>query len=468
MSATRVNTSETGQIQCIELRRPSSSPVPTPDRFVTQEHTSRSRRRLTATVTDLEVRVQRAFLVGVESPGSVLSETERSLAELALLTSTAGSEPVDQEIVRRRVIDPATYIGSGKAEELATLTNSLNIDVVVFDDSLAPAQQRNLQKIFHCDVVDREALILDIFAQHATSKVGALQVELAMHRYNLPRLRGKGKALSQQGFGVLARGPGETKLETDRRRILERVSKLERELKDAARHRETQRKSRKRSAIPQAAIVGYTNSGKSTLLNALTNAEVFVEDQLFATLDATVRRLDLPDNRSVLLADTVGFVRRLPHRLVEAFRSTLVEVTEADLLLHIVDGSDPDPAGQMAAVREVLLEIGADSIPEIIVFNKIDLLTPVAMGRLVGLFPGSVFISALRGQGLEALGQSIGEAIKRRMIDLVLEVPYDRGDVVAAAHRVGEVVAEKHDELGTVIEVRIPQTFTAQFHEFIR
>ncbi len=435
---------------------------------MTEEHTSRSRRRLTATVTDLEVRVQRAFLISIELPGTTTVEVERSLEELTLLTETSGSEPIDQEIVRRQSIDPATYIGSGKTKELASLTTALDIDVVVFDNPLAPAQQRNLQKVFQCDVVDREAVILDIFAQHAKSKVGSLQVELAMHRYNLPRLRGKGKALSQQGFGVLARGPGETKLETDRRRILERVSKIERDLKKAARHRETQRKSRKRSSIPQAAIVGYTNAGKSTLLNALTDADVLVQDQLFATLDSTVRRLELPDNRSVLLADTVGFVRRLPHHLIESFRSTLSEVTQADLLVHVVDGTDSDPAGQIAAVREVLHEIDASTIPEILAFNKSDLMSDTARHRLENLYPDGVLISARNGAGLPHLVERISDTLKRQMVALVLEVPYDRGDIIAAAHRVGEVLVEKYDDQGTIIEVRVPQAVATRFLEFSR
>ena len=434
---------------------------------MTQDHASRRRRRLTATVTDLEVAIQRAFLVGVELPGMTTVDSERSLDELALLTDTAGSEPVDQELVRRTRIDPATYIGSGKAEEIATLTNALDIDVVVFDNQLTPAQQRNLQKLFGCDVVDREGLILDIFAQHAHTKVGALQVELAMNRYNLPRLRGRGTSLSQQGAGVLARGPGETKLETDRRRILERNSKLERELKETVKHRETQRKGRKKSDIPQISIVGYTNAGKSTLLNALTDADVLVEDRLFATLDSTVRRLELPD-QTVLLADTVGFVRRLPHHLVEAFRSTLSEVAEADLLLHLVDGTDPDPAGQIAAVREVLMEIGAAEIPELTAINKADMIGEQALKRLVNLYPDAVFISALKGTGLEELLERIGSLVERAMVSLTLEIPYARGDLVAAVHRVGEVIEEKHDDNGMILEVRVPETARAQFTPFSR
>ncbi|MGA7097038.1 MAG: GTPase HflX [Acidimicrobiia bacterium] len=435
---------------------------------MTQDHASRRRRRLTATITDLEVAVQRAFLVGVELPGMSTIDAERSLDELALLTDTAGSDPVDSELVRRKSLDPATYIGAGKAEELANVTRALDIDVVIFDNQLTPAQQRNLQRLFGCDVVDREGVILDIFAQHATTKVGAIQVELALHRYNLPRLRGKGKSLSQQGAGVLARGPGETKLETDRRRILQRVSKLERELKDTVRHRETQRKARKRSEIPQVSLVGYTNAGKSTLLNALTDAGVLVEDRLFATLDSTVRRLELPSGRQVLLADTVGFVRRLPHHLVEAFQSTLAEVAEADLLLHVVDGSDPDPRGQIAAVREVLLEIGADQVPELIVFNKADLVPPAAAERLANLYPDSVMVSGLAGTGLTTMLETVGALLESGLVTLTLEIPYTRGDIAAAAHRVGEVIGEKADENGLILEVRLPPAVVAGFEEFRR
>jgi GTP-binding protein HflX len=345
----------------------------------------------------------------------------------------------------------------------------LDIDVVVFDQGLSPAQQRNLQKVFHCDVVDREALILDIFAQHATSKVGAIQVELALLRYNLPRLRGRGTQLAQQraGVGTTMRGPGETKLETDRRRVLARISKLERQLKESAGHRETQRKQRKRTQIPQVSIVGYTNAGKSTLLNALTDADALVEDQLFATLDSTVRRLELPDGRPIVIADTVGFVRRLPHHLVEAFRSTLAEAAESDLLVHVVDGTDADPAGQIQAVTEVLEEIDAASIPQILAINKIDSLDDAARTRLQNLWPDAVLVSARDRLGLDPLQSAIAEALGRGLVTLTLTIPYDRGDVVAAAHRLGEVTGEKHDEQGTVLDVRVPKQARARFQEFV-
>ncbi len=434
---------------------------------MTDAHVGRTGRRLTATVTDLEIARQRGFLIGVVVGGDDMEEAERSLAELELLTDTAGSDPIASELVRRDRIDPATFIGSGKAAELAQVSAGLDIDVVVFDNPLSPAQQRNLQKIFECDVVDREAVILDIFAANASSRQGALQVELALYRYNLPRLRGKGSSLSQQAGGIGAhRGPGETKLETDRRRIQARITHLTRELEDVARVLATQRKARKRSSTPHMALVGYTNAGKSTLLNRLTDAEVLTQDRLFSTLDSTVRRVGLIGGPPALMSDTVGFVRRLPHHLVEAFRSTLIEVREADLLIHVVDASDPDPVGQIAAVREVVTEIEAEAVPEQIVFNKIDLAPATTLQRLANLYPDAVFVSALNGTGVDDLRSALADDLARRTTLLHLSVPYERGDVVASAHRLGDVVAEKHDAQGTLLDVRVPSDRVTEFKEF--
>lgn len=434
---------------------------------MTYDHQGRRGKRLTATVTDLDVEVQKAFLIGVLLPDSDLEAEERSLDELELLTDTAGSDPIGRELVRREAPDPAYYIGSGKAKELRGVTKALDIDVVVFDNGLSPAQQRNLQEVFECDVVDREALILDIFAQHATSREGALQVELALLRYRLPRLRGMGKQLSQQGAGIGTRGPGETKLETDRRRIESKIAKLVRELKALSSTRTTQRKARRRAAMPQVALIGYTNAGKSTLLNRVTEAQVLAEDRLFSTLDSTIRRADLPDGQTVLLSDTVGFVRRLPHHLVEAFRSTLDDVKESDLLLHLVDASDPDPEGQIAAVHEVVAEVGADEVPELIVFNKIDLADPIDIGRLRRLYPDAPMISALTGEGVDDLLAYLGERLHAATVLMRLSIPYERGDVLAAAHRLGDVLVEKHEDTATVIEARIPVIDQSRFAEFL-
>jgi len=433
-----------------------------------ESSSGRQRRRLTATVTDLGVVRQRALLVGVVRSGSAVAEAERSLDELGLLVDTAGAFPIDSELVRRGALDPALYIGKGKAKELADLAKATDIDVVVFDNELSPAQQRNLQQMFECDVVDREALILDIFAQHANTRTGAIQVELALLRYNMPRLRGKGVSLSQQTGGIGARrGPGETKLETDRRRIEQRISKLERELEDVNRTRRTQAKARRRSEVPVVSLVGYTNAGKSTLLNRLTEAGVLTEDRLFSTLDSTVRRFALPDGRPILLSDTVGFVRRLPHHLVEAFRSTLEQVGEASLLLHMVDASNAEPEEQIAAVREVLDQIGASQVPELLVFNKADAAEPVTLSRLSNLHPEAVVISALEGTGLTVLAETISSRLASDREIVRLEIPYSRADIVAAAHRDGEVVAEKHDEHGSILEVRLPKARLAHFEQFV-
>lgn len=429
----------------------------------------RQRRRLTATVTDLDRVRQKALLVGVAIAGESIAEAERSLSELALLVDTAGADPVDSEVVRRDAIDPALFIGSGKARELADLSRSQDIDAVVFDNALTPAQQRNLQKLFEVDVVDREALILDIFAQHATSRTGAIQVELALLRYNLPRLRGKGVSLSQQTGGIGARrGPGETKLETDRRRIEQRITRLERDLKEVNRNRATQSKERIRSGLPIASLVGYTNAGKSTLLNQLTGAGVVAEDRLFSTLDSTVRKFRLPSGQTLLLSDTVGFVRRLPHRLVEAFRSTLDQVKEASLLMHLVDASDPDPERQLEAVHTVLAEIGAADVPELVIFNKVDQADPTILQRLRNLHPDGIAISALTGEGIDDLAAALSDQLDRNFASVTLVIPYERGDLVAAAHQAGDVIVEKHDDLGTTLEVRLPREAVAAFAEFIR
>ncbi len=434
---------------------------------MTYQHLGRERRRLTATVEDLEVPRQKAFLVGVRFGRNSLLEVEQSLEELALLTDTAGSQPVDQEVFRRLVPDSGLFIGRGQAATLADITKSADIDVVVFDNSLTPAQQRNLQELFGCDVVDREAVILDIFAQHATSREGALQVELALLRYRLPRLRGKGEELSQQAGGIGTRGPGETRLESDRRRIRERITVLEGDLAALRKQNQTRRRARIRAAIPTIALVGYTNAGKSTLLNQLTGAGILTEDRLFTTLDPTIRRLRLPGGREVLLADTVGFVRRLPHRLVEAFKSTLEEVRDAALMLHLVNATDSDPEGQIEAVREVLAEIGADSIPTITVINKTDVAPPTVVRRLLGGREAAVAVSALTGEGTDDLMEALVNWINSRSATISVRVPYQRGDAVAALHRTGEVLSSKECPDGLEMEVRLPPDQVHRFSAFI-
>ncbi len=432
-----------------------------------REREARGQRRLTATEVDLGVVRQRALLVGTTAVSGSVEEAEASLDELALLTDTAGADPVHRELQRRDTRDPATYIGRGKAAEIAEMAETLDIDVVVFDDELTPAQQRNLEALFHRDVVDRAALILDIFAQHATSGEGMVQVELAQLRYRLPRLRGRGVQLSQQGGGIGTRGPGETQLEVDRRRLQRRIQKLERDLISLAANRTVQRKSRRRSPLARVALVGYTNAGKSTLLNRLTHAGVLVEDRLFSTLDPTTRRLALPGGEPVLLSDTVGFVQRLPHQLVEAFRSTLEEVAEVDLLVHVVDASHPEPDSLIAAVHRVLDEIGAHDVPELLVWNKADIAAPDTVERLRVTHAGSVVVSAAKGTGIEALLERIADRLRAQARVVEFVVPYDRGDVLAALHREGEVLVEVHDDLGTRAQVRIPDAARNRFAEFI-
>jgi GTP-binding protein HflX len=426
-----------------------------------------SRRRLTATEVDLGVVRQRALLVGTGFGLRDADAAQASLEELAALTDTAGADPVELVLQRRATPDPATYIGSGKAKELKELGDALDIDLVVFDDELTPAQQRNLERLFEVDVVDRTALILDIFAQHARSQEGMVQVELAQLRYRLPRLRGRGHQLSQQGAGIGTRGPGETQLEVDRRRITTRMSRLEKELERLAKNRATQRKSRVRRALTSVALVGYTNAGKSTLLNRLTEANVLVEDKLFSTLDPATRRLRLSGGETVLLSDTVGFVSRLPHQLVESFRSTLEVAADADLLVHVVDGSSPEAEEQIHAVHGVLREIHADAVPEMVVVNKADLASPDDVAALAGVHPDAVVVSAVTGAGIEKLLDRIGEKLRELEPVLELAVPYDRGDVLAALHRDGEVLVEVHAEDATRVRARLPRWELARFAEFV-
>ena len=346
------------------------------------------------------------------------------------------------------------------------MSDSLDADTVVFDNELTPAQQGNLEKILKRSALDRTALILDIFAQNASSPEGKAQVELAQLKYRLPRLRRSGYTFSQQGGGIGTRGPGETQLEVDRRRLMRRISKLESDLKQLRKNRATQSKSRKRTSNYGIAIVGYTNAGKSTLLNALTNAGVLVEDRLFATLDATTRRLQLPGGETVYLTDTVGFVRKLPHQLVDAFTSTLDVVIEANLLVHVVDSSDPDPEGSIEAVHSVLREIGADDIRQIYVFNKADL-DPLAAERLVRQEEDAVAVSAVTGQGLEDLLRVIGEHLRELSEIVQLFIPYDRGDVLAKTHREGEVLEEIPEEKGWKVSARLDKSSVGRLENFL-
>jgi GTP-binding protein HflX len=423
--------------------------------------------------------IERAFrekivLVGVTIPPETVEETENSVDELALLVDTAGADEVARVFQRRTSPDPPTYVGKGKAEELAEIAVATDCDTVVFDNELTPAQQFNLEKLLGRTAIDRTAVILDIFAQNAHSQEGKAQVELAQLRYRLPRLRRRAGALSQQAGGMSAaggarigtRGPGETQLEVDRRRIVRRIHKLEGDLRDIERHRSTQRKAQRRGALQKVAIVGYTNAGKSTLLNRLTDAGALVEDRLFATLDATTRRLSLPGGERVLLTDTVGFIRKLPHQLVQAFRSTLDVAVDADLLVHVVDASAPDVGGNIRAVREVLAEIGADGVPELLAFNKSDL-APDAAERLVAMHEGSVAMSAVTGEGTDRLLATIGDRLRSLTEVVELVIPYERGDLLAAAHRAGEVLRESPGEGGMHLRGRFDDAAVGRFREFV-
>ena len=416
-------------------------------------------------VTEVEyrqLRLERVVLVGVWTDGSV-EDAENSMAELALLAETAGSQVLDAFFQRRQKPDPATFIGRGKVDGLREIVQATGADTVILDGELAPSQLRNLEDRVKVKVVDRTALILDIFAQHAKSREGQAQVELAQLNYMKQRLRGWGGNLSRQaggrvgsqGGGIGGRGPGETKIETDRRRINTKIAKLRRELTHRSTTRDTKRGERRRHAIPSVAIAGYTNAGKSSLLNRLTDAGVLVDDSLFATLDPTTRKTTTSDGRIYTMSDTVGFVRHLPHQLVEAFRSSLEEVADSDLILHVVDGSHADPEGQLTAVREVFAEIGADKVPELVVVNKADAADPMVIARLRQREPHSVVVSARTGEGIAEALKAVEADLPQPGTAFEALLPYERGDLLNRIHEQGEVDLIEHTGEGTVVHGRV-------------
>ncbi|KQP79782.1 ATP-binding protein [Aeromicrobium sp. Leaf289] len=425
-------------------------------------------------ITEVEyrqLRLERVVLVGVWTDGSA-EDAENSLAELKLLAETAGSEVLDALLQRRQRPDAATFIGSGKVEELTAAVQATGADTIICDGELAPSQLRNLEDRTKVKVVDRTALILDIFAQHAKSAEGKAQVELAQLQYQTQRLRGWGGNLSRQaggraagGEGIGGRGPGETKLETDRRRIQAKMAKLRRELKALRTTRDIKKAQRRRNAVPAVVIAGYTNAGKSSLLNRLTGAGVLVEDALFATLDPTTRKTQASDGRVYTMSDTVGFVRHLPHQLVEAFRSTLEEVAESDLVLHVVDASHPDPEGQIAAVREVFAEIDATGVPEIIVLNKADAADPMMVNQLLAREPHAVLVSARTGQGIDELLAAVEADLPRPEARVDVVVPYDRGDLLSLVHQTGEIETLDHASDGTHLVARVSDELAHQLNE---
>ncbi|WP_374058935.1 GTPase HflX [Arthrobacter sp. MSA 4-2] len=430
-------------------------------------------------VTEVEyrqLRLERVVLAGLWSDGTA-QDAENSLQELAALAETAGSEVLDGMVQRRLKPDPATFLGSGKAQELKDVVAAVGADTVIVDSELSPSQRRGLEDIVKVKVIDRTALILDIFAQHAQSREGKAQVELAQLEYLLPRLRGWGESMSRQaggqvgsaGAGMGSRGPGETKIELDRRKIRTRMAKLRREIAGMKPARETKRSNRRRNQVPSVAIAGYTNAGKSSLLNRLTDAGVLVENALFATLDPTVRRAETTDGLGYTLVDTVGFVRSLPTQLVEAFRSTLEEVADADLILHVVDASHPDPEGQIAAVRTVLAEVDARKIPEIIVLNKADAADPFVLERLRQREPRHVVVSARTGQGIDELRMQISTSIPRPGVRMSLLVPYDHGEITSRLHEEdAEILSLDHAEEGTVLEVMVREGLAAELEPYLR
>ncbi|WP_159707297.1 GTPase HflX [Arthrobacter sp. 18067] len=429
-------------------------------------------------VTEVEyrqLRLERVVLAGLWTEGT-LADAENSLRELAALAETAGSEVLDGLVQRRTKPDPGTFLGSGKAQELKDIVAATGADTVVVDTELAPSQRRGLEDIVKVKVVDRTTLILDIFAQHAKSREGKAQVELAQLEYLLPRLRGWGDSMSRQaggqvggaGAGMGSRGPGETKIELDRRRIRTRMAKLRREIAAMKPARETKRANRRRNAVPSVAIAGYTNAGKSSLLNRLTDAGVLVENALFATLDPTVRKAQTPDGIGYTLADTVGFVRSLPTQLIEAFRSTLEEVADSDLILHVVDASHPDPEGQIAAVRAVFTEVDARKIPEIIVLNKVDVADPFVVERLKQKEPRHAVVSTRTGQGIAELLEDISQSIPRPGVRLELLIPYDRGDMISKLHSSdSEILDLEHEENGTRVVVMVREGLAAELESFV-
>lgn len=428
-------------------------------------------------VTEVEyrqLRLENVVLIGVYPHGHA-EDAENSLRELALLCETAGAVVLDGLLQQRDHPDASTYLGRGKAQELAEVVAELRADTVVADTELSPSQRRALEDVVKVKVIDRTAVILDIFSQHAKTREGKAQVELAQLQYLLPRLRGWGESMSRQaggqvggaGAGMGSRGPGETKIELDRRRINQRIARLRKQIAGFAPARASKRKNRERTAVPSVAIAGYTNAGKSSLMNKVTGAGLLVQDALFATLDATVRKAATPDGRPFTIVDTVGFVRNLPHQLVEAFRSTLEEVADADVIVHVVDASHPDPAGQIHTVRQVISDVDGSNIPEIVVFNKADLIDRERELELRGLEPGAVFVSAKTGEGIDRLLHTIGEVLPRPTLHAHLLIPYDRGDLVAMVHDHGDVLATSYDERGTAMEVMLDEKTAAKLDDFI-
>ena len=402
-----------------------------------------------------QLRLERVVLIGVWAEGTFES-VQRSMAELAQLAETAGSEVLDALVQRRDRPDPSTYIGSGKLQELREIVASTGADTVICNGELSPSQLSKMEAVVKVKVIDRTWLILDIFAQHARSREGKTQVSLAQMQYMLPRLRGWGDALSRQSGGIGTRGPGETKLESDRQRIGKTMAKLRREIKQMSVARATQRAARKRSQHPAVVITGYTNAGKSSLLNKLTSAGVLVENALFATLDPTTRQARTPSGREFTISDTVGFVRDLPHQLVEAFRSTLEEVSDSDLIIHVVDGSDADPEGQITAVRQVFAEIDALGIPELIVINKADTADPLVLKRLQLREPNSVVVSATTGFGIDDLVNLLEKQLPFPQVDIKVLVPYERGELIARMYREGQVISRTETHEGTILIAKVP------------